>query len=72
MATKAGVRPVVCQTATTNTPLHHPERSNKSGENKFLYERNKWVLAHPEAAEALPGAAVAIDGVNITLTPVEE
>lgn len=72
MATRAGVRQVVCQTDTTNTDLHHPERMNAEGENRLLYQRNKWVLIHPEAADSFSENAVqGITGENISVNPVE-
>lgn len=71
MATDRGVRQVVCQTATTNTPLHHPERVDSNGENPYLYERNKWVLIHPDAKESFrPNAFQGIEGENISIVPV--
>lgn len=73
MATNRGVRQVVCQTATTNTPLHHPERTDPNGENPYLYQRNKWVLAHPEAAASFDSRVVfGITGENIFLEPVQD
>jgi hypothetical protein len=73
MATPAGVRQVVCQTATTNTDLHHPELMTDEGENKFLYQRNKWVLIHPEAAASFEANAVqGITGENLAVVPVQE
>lgn len=72
-ATDRGVRQIVCQTATTNTPLHHPELMNTEGENRYLYERNKWVLIHPEAAGKFrPEAFQGITGENIAVVPVED
>lgn len=71
MATAAGVRQVVCQTATTNTDLHHPERMTEDGENRMLLQRNKWVLIHPEAAANFgPNAVQGILGKNISVNPV--
>lgn len=71
MATQAGVRQVVCQTATTNTDLRHPELLTDEGENKLLYQRNKWVLIHPEAAGSFEANAVqGIEGENISVVPV--
>lgn len=71
MATDRGVRQVVCQTAHTNTPLPHPECTDDNGENRYLYQRNKWVLAHPDAAAAFDHRVVfGITGENISIQPV--
>lgn len=71
MATDRGVRQVVCQTATTNTPLRHPERMDANGEGRYLYERNKWVLIHEEAKEQFrSNAFVGIEGENLSIVPV--
>ena len=72
MATEAGVRQIVCQTATTNTDLKHPELLTEDGENPLLYQRNKWVLIHPEAAASFEANAVqGITGENISVNPVQ-
>lgn len=73
MATSRGVRQIVCQSATTNTLLHHPERVDSHGENKYLYERNKWVLIHPEAKALFrDNAFLGISGENLSVVPVED
>ncbi|MBP3311728.1 MAG: DUF4867 family protein [Butyricicoccus sp.] len=33
-------------------------------ENKLLWARNKWLIAHPDASEAAAGAFVGLDGAN--------
>lgn len=71
MVTQAGVRQVVCQTATTNTDLIHPELMTDEGENRLLYQKNKWVLIHPEAAASFgPNAVQGIEGENISVNPI--
>ena len=71
MATTAGVRQVVCQTLTTNTPLHHPELLTDRDENPMLLERNKWVLIHEEAKAGFSDrAVVGIMGENVSVNPV--
>lgn len=35
--------------------------------DKMLWARNKWLLAHPESAEAAAGAVVALEGKNIDI-----
>ena len=36
-------------------------------EDKWLMARNKWLLAHPESAEAAQGAHIGLKGVNIDI-----
>ena len=70
-AGKNCVMQIVAQSKGTNTPLLSPSEGNEP-ENKYLLERNKWVLCHPEAKEALgPKAFVGIKGDNITVIPTE-
>lgn len=70
-ACQAPVLQIVAQSKGTNTPLLKPAEG-KEQENKYLLQRNKWVLAHPEAAEAIdPKAFVGITGKNITIVPAE-
>ena len=38
-----------------------------SEEDKWMTARNKWLLAHPESAEAKNGAHVGLTGVNIDI-----
>ena len=40
----------------------------RSGEDKRLWARNKWLLAHPDSAEAKEGAVVALTGENIDIS----
>lgn len=49
----------------TNTD--RPDIEIKSDEDRLLWARNKWLVAHPEALEAKEGAAVGIMGENICL-----
>ena len=37
-------------------------------EDKWLTARNKWLLAHPESAEAAQGAYVGLAGKNIDIS----
>ena len=39
----------------------------RSDEDKRLWARNKWLLAHPDSAEAEQGAVVALTGENIDI-----
>ena len=36
-------------------------------EDKRLWARNKWLLAHAESAEAAQGAPIGLDGINIDI-----
>ena len=49
----------------TNTDK--PNISVKSPEDKLLWARNKWLLAHPESGEAKQGAHIGLSGVNIDI-----
>lgn len=70
-AGKEMVMQIVAQSKHTNTPLLKPAVGNEP-ENKFLLQRNKWVLCHPEAKEALgPEAFVGITGENIRINPAK-
>lgn len=70
MATSAGIRQIVVLSKNTNTPLDHPVES-KAGENRFLLEKDKWVLAHKEATNLLKaGAYEGLVGENVYVQPV--
>lgn len=49
----------------TNTK--RPKAEIKSAEDRLLWARNKWLVAHPDSAEAKEGAAVGIFGENLCL-----
>ena len=49
----------------TNTDK--PAIKELSPEDKLLWARNKWLLAHPESAEAAQGAYVGLTGENIDI-----
>ena len=49
----------------TNTDM--PEFEPKNDEDKWMTARNKWLLAHQEAAEASQGAYVGLIGENIDI-----
>lgn len=73
MATTAGVRQIVCQSAGTNTDAMHLDQMTEEGENPMLYQKNKWVLIHPEAKAAFsPNAVQGITGENISVIPVKK
>ena len=49
----------------TNTDK--PVMRNKSTEDKRLWARNKWLLAHPDSGEAKLGAHIGLAGENIDI-----
>lgn len=49
----------------TNGPK--PAIDPLNGEDKTLWACNKWLLAHPDSAEAAQGAVVALTGENINI-----
>lgn len=49
----------------TNTDK--PEITPKTPEDRLLWARNKWLLAHPESDEAKQGAYVGLTGENIDI-----
>ena len=49
----------------TNTDK--PEFVPKNDEDRWLWARNKWLLAHPESDEAAQGAYVGLRGENIDI-----
>lgn len=49
----------------TNTPNPPIEAANE--EDRYLFARNKWLLAHPDTEEAKNGAYVGLLGDNIEL-----
>jgi len=44
-----------------------PIPAPKCQEDKLLWARNKWLMAHPDAPEAAQGAYVGLTGKNITI-----
>ena len=49
----------------TNTAA--PSITAANEEDKMLWARNKWLLAHPESAEAADGAYIGLTGENIDI-----
>ena len=49
----------------TNTAK--PEIQPGNEEDKFLWARNKWLLAHADSSEAKDGAYVGLKGENIDI-----
>ena len=60
-----GFRVMVALPMGTNT--EKPNISVKSPEDKLLWARNKWLLAHPESGEAKQGAHIGLSGENIDI-----
>ena len=60
-----GFKVAVVLPKLTNTEL--PAFSPCSSEDRFLFARNKWLLAHADSPEAKSGAAVALTGENIDI-----
>ena len=60
-----GFRVLVALPWLTNTDK--PEIKELSPEDKLLWARNKWLLAHPESSEAKNGAKVGLTGENIDI-----
>lgn len=61
-----GFRVVIVLPKGTNTEL--PDQGAiRNNEEKLLRARNKWLIAHPDTAEAEDGAFVGIDGENIDI-----
>ncbi len=60
-----GFRVAVVLPRGTNTDA--PSITAANEEDKMLWARNKWLLAHPESGEAAAGAYVGLTGENIDL-----
>ena len=60
-----GFRVLVALPWLTNTDK--PDIKVLSPEDKLLWARNKWLLAHPESTEAAAGAYVGLVGENIDI-----
>ncbi len=60
-----GFRVLVALPWLTNTDK--PALKELSSEDKLLWARNKWLLAHPESSEAAQGAYVGLVGENIDI-----
>ena len=61
----AGFRTAVVLPRGTNTYM--PEIAAGNFEDKLLWARNKWLLAHPDTSEAMAGAYVGLVGENIDI-----
>ena len=61
-----GFRVLVALPWLTNTAK--PAITVLAPEDKLLWARNKWLLAHPESSEAKSGAHIGLTGKNIDIT----
>ena len=60
-----GFKVLVALPAGTNLEL--PDLGARAGDAELLWASNKWLLAHPESAEAASGAPVRLVGENVSL-----
>ena len=60
-----GFRVIIVLPKDTNT--EKPAITPKNLEDKLLWARNKWLIAHPDTTEAKAGAFVGLKGVNIDI-----
>ena len=60
-----GFHVLVALPAGTNTDYRPVNKANALDE--MIWARNKWLLAHPDSAEAKQGAVVALTGENIDI-----
>lgn len=66
---EAGFKVLVALPRGTNGPV--PVLSAPAGDAGLLWASNKWLLAHPESAEAAQGAHVGLVGENVTIENLE-
>ena len=60
-----GFRVLVALPKGTNTDK--PQIKNDGGDDALLWACNKWLLAHPDSAEAKAGAYVGLTGESIKI-----
>ena len=60
-----GFRVAIVLPKDTNTDIAKSEPKNL--EDKMLWARNKWLLAHPDSAEAKQGAYIGLKGENVSV-----
>ncbi len=61
----AGFKVLIALPRGTNGPK--PDITPLNGEDKALWARNKWLLAHADSAEAAQGAHIGLQGVNLDI-----
>ena len=57
----------VCVVLPKGTNTDKPALKEGNGEDKLLWARNKWLIAHPESSEAASGAYVGLTGKNLDI-----
>ena len=62
---EAGFRVAVVLPKSTNEAK--PSITPINEEDKWLWTKNKWLLAHADSTEAAQGATIGLDGVNIDI-----
>ena len=65
-----GFRVAVVLPKGTNT--EKPDITMRNSEDRLLWARNKWLIAHADTSEAQEGAFVGLDGVNIDIATIIE
>lgn len=60
-----GFRVLIALPKGTNTDK--PDLPVRGGDDAYLWACNKWLLAHPDSAEAAQGAAAALTGENLDI-----
>ena len=64
--TCSGFRVIIILPRDTNTA--RPELTAVNKEDTLLWAKNKWLIAHPDSAEAKQGAFAGITGPNLDVT----
>lgn len=64
-ASREGFRDAIVLPKDTNLPLR--EKPGTQGEDRLLFARNKWLIAHPEAGLGREGAFEGLKGVNLSV-----
>lgn len=63
-----GFKVLVALPKGTNT--EKPNLPVQGGDDAWLWACNKWLLAHPDSAEAVQGAAAVLTGQKLDITPL--
>ena len=66
---KEGFRVIIVLPKDTNT--EKPKIDEKNLNDKPLWARNKWLIAHPDSSEAKQGAFVGLSGINIDIAKAQ-
>lgn len=62
-----GFKAVVILPKGTNTDLSEEEKPDHTPEDKLLFARNKWLIAHPDSGLESDGAFLGLRGENISV-----